>query len=266
MKKLLLVIFFIFFVKADFETSVFLKDIKKINTINIVYKDTYGNKQNKSIDLYELFDDDLLIFSETKQNTFFKDIKLNISDEINSLEIEYLNKNNEKMNKFVGISLKERAIKSNNVYLYKNKDYTYANETMTEKKYIDKVHKTKKKVHIKNKKLEKLENSMTNNLLLVDIKDEQSYANIMIRNCENRHEVCDDPKISSYGHKFILKFKFCKQNPKKIDISNNIKKIRVVCDKREYPTHLVIDTKNKISKYKKLMPNNPKELKYRIEF
>lgn len=260
MKKLLFVVFSILFLNGEFISSVFLEDLKTIKTVSISYEDSYQNQKRKTIQINKDFTDEVIVFSELKQNTFFKDIKLDIPSSIRSLEISYINSRNKKINKFIGISLNERDIKENNLYLYEDKKYTYSgDEAHSKPKNTTKMHK-QKKIDMK-----------IDHRLKVKTKDGGSYVDIAIQGCDNANNVCDHHLIEKMRNRIILRFNLCKKNSKKMNVSSNVKRIQIACSKRkppyqDYPTWIVVETKKNISKYQKIETYSPRKLKYRIDF
>ena len=196
MKKLLFAVFSILFLNGEFISSVFLEDLKTIKTVSIRYEDSYQNKRRKTIQINKNFTDEVIVFSELKQNTFFKDIKLDIPSSIISLEIGYINSSNKKMNKFIGISLNEREIKENNLYLYQDTKYTYNGN----KAYIE----PKKPIIVSRLKKTKMRKG---GRLKIETKDNSSHIYIKIQGCNNRNNVCDTPLIEKQDKKIILRFK-----------------------------------------------------------
>jgi len=265
MKKLILFISFFLFIEADFVNSVFLPNVKKIKTIYVSYEDAHGNNKREIFKINRLTNDDIIVFSEIEQLKFIKNINLKIPSYIKSLEIEYINTNNKNMSKFVGISLNERAIKQNNLFLYEDKHYNY-NFSLTNTKSIKKLIKNTK--NIRSKRIQYIN---VNIPLIKKIEDKGKYVDIAIGNCISRDGLCSDNQIISSPYKLIFRFSFKVKGKQQKRVSKNIKRIQVAYDKdRLYATWLVIEFKKKIKKRENRSKNNNfesnKELKYRIHF
>jgi hypothetical protein len=280
-KIIILNIIFTYFLNGEFIKKVLLKDLQIIQTINISYKNTYGHKQTKSITINSIILNDSIIFSELKQDTFIDGIFLKKAKSINSISIEYLNKDNNHINKMVNI--KDSNIINSNLYIYEDNDYIYKN--------IRKNHKPKKVITTKNilvvttknipkKKIYKKVFSSKNSLS-VEYFDNKSYVDLIINKCNKINNFCNDAKFSKLKTRAIFYLPFKVRNTKKINLSKNIKRIQVAYDStRKSPCWLVVGGFNKMSKIKRMyyqddeltfkkpssLNNKKAQLAYRIYF
>ena len=252
MKVIIINIALTYLLNGEFVESVLLENLQKIKKINISYKDTDGNRRVKSIKISRVILNDSIIFSELHQNIFIDGIFLKNPKKIDSIFIEYIDKDNNNISKTVNI--KNNSIKNNNLYIYENNDYLHRNirknnNLLANKKFIKKdVIKRKEKKRITHKKIFNSKNSLD-----VSYFDNGDYVDILLKNCNEGNDFCNNGKFMKLSKRVIFYLPFKLRNTKKINLSKNIKRVQVAYDStRQSPTWLVVGSFKVVSKIKKM--------------
>lgn len=240
---------------AEFRTRMLLEKIKKIKKIYISYEDAHENKKRIPINMNnKIISDELIVFNEQKRQTALMEVALHIPSKITSIEVEYIDKNNKNINKFMGIAINDRDIAGNNIYIYQDKDFSYKE---TREPNFEKLFNINKKTPTRTKKV-----SNHSNILEIESFEQDNYIDILIKNCIHKDfNLCRElkPKII-HQKKVVLYFKMKRKNTRKTNISKNIKRIQVAYDKNRkdstHPTHLVIELNKKIHKIERVYYQN----------
>ncbi len=188
MRNLFFIALSLVFVNAGFDTSVFLENIKSIKTIYISYEDAHGNKQRMPINMgNKMISDELIIISEEKRQTSLREVKLSIPDKINSIEVDYIDKNNKDMNIFMGIALDDRSIIGDNLYIYKDKDFNHKKKKNDFGSLFQKASKSQE-TYKKPMRRASAKRKTTKSSASLDIKhfENENYIEIEISNCGNK--------------------------------------------------------------------------------
>jgi hypothetical protein len=260
-------LFFIFLsflsLNAEFKTGIFLENLQSLQKIYISYQNAHGNKKRISVNMHnKAVADELIIFDENKRQASLMEVGLQIPDKIISIEIEYIDKNDKHMSKFMGIALDAREIKGDNLYIYQDtKDISNINNKKSN--FANLFKKTTQNVKLKNpnfmKKVKK-RNMKLSNILKVTTFEKEKYIDILIKNCGNKSaNICDEVRYKIVGEnkKAVFLFNIKRKSIKKLEISPNIKRIETAYDtKRKPPTHLVIELEKSISKIEKIYYKN----------
>lgn len=264
----------------------FLAGLYKIDTIYIVYQNTRGNKIEKKVKIdIPPFKQKVLIFSEAKQENYLQHIQLQNPKYIKSLHIEYTNKKNKSLKKIINFN--EQMV-SDNLYLYKDGDYTYNfNNLFNINKSLDMKEKTFFDTdrdlifHSKTDFNFKLINA--NNLLKIFYDEDHTNLYLKIQGCQINGK-CIEPTYQKENKVIVFKFKFKNNHTQKIvnnTFSELVKRIEIGFHSDKIKNnHLVIESKRKkiknitrmyfnedniLTKFNGNKINN-KQLLYRIEF
>ncbi len=263
MRNLFFIALSLVFVNGGFDTSVFLENIKSIKTIYISYEDAHGNKQRMPINMNnKMISDELIIISEEKRQTSLREVKLSIPDKINSIEVDYIDKNNKDMNIFMGIALDDRSIIGDNLYIYKDKDFNHKKKKNDFGSLFQKASKSQE-TYKKPMRRASAKRKTTKSSASLDIKhfENENYIEIEISNCGNKtFDICDEvkePSITGNSKKVIFYFNIEKKHTRIMNPSDNIKRIEVGYNiKRDPPTHLVIEVYKSIDRAEKIYNKN----------
>ncbi len=257
------------FLNGEIISSVFLKDLYKIQSIEISYKDFYNNTVKKNIDINHIFIEDKIIFSANKQKTFLEKIKLDNDISIKSLKIKYLNKDKNSFTKLVHLDISKNIL-ADTMYLYESSDYIYENANGYNKK------------NTKNKQYRKSTLSFIYfDGISVAYLYKKNYIDILIKGCGTKDKICSKFKHTKWDNKAIFKHSVKTSSMKKLNLSEHIIRVEVRYDRhRSFPAWLVVELSQNIDRIKDIyfdgdnfhlikdyiFDNHKKQPAYRIYF
>ena len=246
MFKYLTLILFSIFVNGNFTKSVLLEDIKFIKFINISFSDDKRSNQKQFISINSAFLENEIIFSDIRQDMLLGSFILKNPLGVRSLRISYLDSYGESREKIVYVD--KGSLSSKQLYFYEKGDYFY------------KHNKVKKNLNFKIK-----DNIIFEDNLPISYDDKDAFIDISFNKCNDGNEDCNDMKFSYWDKRVIFYFRFKTKHDKKMNLSQNIKRIQIINKaKNQYPTWVVVEATKKIVDIRKLDSSSAKNVQYRI--